>query len=120
MPSMVNFGKIKRSTQCHFTFIFGAISENVITFVRVSLFPEMKNIPRLGKICFYLQRMLIAYVQLCKNVCYKIVCYTLYILGLRNVKLFSSIYTSFVRERCCLTIYFLITRNDLEKCFLQY
>ena len=43
----------------------------MITFVRVWLFPQMKNIPPLGKIYFYSQTMLIAYAQLCENICYK-------------------------------------------------
>ena len=63
-----NFGETMKSTQYFIIFIFYASLENVIIFVRVWLFRQMKNIPRLGQICFYTKTMLMASSQLCKKV----------------------------------------------------
>ena len=96
------------------------MSENVITFVRVWLLPQMKNIPRLGKICFYSKTMLIAYAQLYENVSlHKCLLRVLYTLHFRFRKWGTmQFYLNVFRKRGCPKIYYLITRTHLKNCFL--
>ena len=45
--------KIKKSAHDDFTFIFDVLSENVITFARLCLYPTTKNIVNLRKTFFF-------------------------------------------------------------------